>query len=171
MQIALIQQTASPDTAANLYRALAAIESVAARGAELVAFAELAFEPFYPRERACGTVANLAEPIPGPTTNALAEAARRHGGVIVSNLYKRDGEHCYGVKSCHSSLLLFQRFSSFDQVSDSVAFSVSFDKEFSTNDTVLIDQKRARVWNAFGLAFGFLVEQIVGGDDFAVRIR
>ena len=95
MQIALIQQTVSPDTAANLSRALAAIESAAARGAELLAFAELAFEPFYPRERACGTVANLAEPIPGPTTNALAEAARRHGVVIVANLYERDGEHCY----------------------------------------------------------------------------
>jgi beta-ureidopropionase len=95
MQIALIQQTASLDKALNLSRALAAIESAAARGAELVAFAELAFEPFYPRERACGTVANLAEPIPGPTTNTLAEAARRHGVVIVANLYERDGEHCY----------------------------------------------------------------------------
>ena len=76
MQIALIQQTASPDTAANLSRALAAIESAAARGAELVAFAELAFEPFYPREHACRTVANLAEPIPGPTTNAVADLVK-----------------------------------------------------------------------------------------------
>lgn len=95
MQIALIQQMASLDKEANLSRALDAIARASARGAELVAFAELAFEPFYPRERACGTVANMAESIPGPTTDALAEAARQHGVVIVANLYERDGEHCY----------------------------------------------------------------------------
>lgn len=95
MRIALVQQAAGPDHAANLSRALVAIEAAAARGAELIAFAELAFEPFYPREPARGDPAHLAEPVPGPTTDALAEAAKRLGVVIVANLFERAGDGCY----------------------------------------------------------------------------
>ncbi len=95
MRIALVQQAVGPDKAANLSRALAGIETAAARGAELVAFAELAFEPFYPREPARGDPAHLAEPVPGPTTDALAETAKRLGVVIVANLFERAGDCCY----------------------------------------------------------------------------
>ena len=59
--------------------------------AELVAFAELAFEPFYPQCRAAAGFEQLAEPIPGPTTEAFATATRRLGVVVVLNLFERDG--------------------------------------------------------------------------------
>lgn len=95
MRVALVQQAAGPDKAVNLARGLAAIEAAAAGGADLVAFAELAFEPFYPRTPAAGPVAHLAEPVPGPTTDALCAAARRHGVVIVANLFERAGDRCY----------------------------------------------------------------------------
>jgi len=95
MRIALIQQRATPDKAENLARGLAALETAAARGAQLACFAELAFEPFYPSCRPTGDVSRLAEPIPGPTTDALAAAARRHGIVVIANLYERDGDCCY----------------------------------------------------------------------------
>jgi N-carbamoylputrescine amidase len=61
----------------------------------LIGFAELAFERFHPRRRAQGDVAALAEPIPGPTTEALAEAAKRLGVVIVANLFERDGNRTF----------------------------------------------------------------------------
>lgn len=95
MRVALVQQAAGPDKAANLACGLAAVEAAAAGGADLVAFAELAFEPFYPRTPAAGPVAHLAEPVPGPTTDALCATARRHGIVIVANLFERAGERCY----------------------------------------------------------------------------
>jgi beta-ureidopropionase len=95
MRIALIQQHATPDKAANLARGLAALETAAARGAHLACFAELAFEPFHPCRPATGDVARLAEPIPGPTTDALAAAARRLNLVVVANLYERAGDRCY----------------------------------------------------------------------------
>jgi beta-ureidopropionase len=95
MRIALIQQSAGPDKEANLSRALLAIETAATGGAELVGFAELAFEPFYPRQVAEGDVSRLAEPIPGPTTDSLSAAARRYGVVVVANLFERDGSLCY----------------------------------------------------------------------------
>lgn len=93
MRVALVQQAAGPDKAANLARGLAAIDRAA--GADLVAFAELAFEPFYPRCRAAGDVSRLAEPVPGPTADALCAAARRRGVVVVANLFERAEGRCY----------------------------------------------------------------------------
>ena len=95
MKIALIQQHATADKAANLQRGLAALEQAAREGAELAAFAELAFEPFYPQRVASGDVRLLAEEVPGPATNAIAAAARRLGLVIVFNLFERAGDTTY----------------------------------------------------------------------------
>ena len=71
------------------------MEEAAAAGAALVAFPELGFEPFWPQRPARGDVRRLAEPVPGPTTDAFAEAAKRLGVVVIPNLYERDGERCY----------------------------------------------------------------------------
>jgi predicted amidohydrolase len=95
MKIALVQQHASPDKAANLARGLDHFEEAVRNGAQLVCFAELAFEPFYPQRRAAGDVASLAETIPGPITNAFAERAQRHGVVTVLNLFERDGSRTF----------------------------------------------------------------------------
>lgn len=95
VRVALVQQRAGPDRRANLARGLAALDAAAAGGARLVAFAELAFEPFYPRCRAAAGYADLAEPIPGPTTEALAAGAKRLGVVVVANLFERDGDRCF----------------------------------------------------------------------------
>ena len=48
MRIALVQQAASTDAADNIRRGLEAVERAAADGADLVAFAELAFTRFFP---------------------------------------------------------------------------------------------------------------------------
>ena len=37
----------------------------------------------------------LAEPVPGPTTDAFGALARRLGVVVVLNLFERDGDRCY----------------------------------------------------------------------------
>lgn len=91
MKIALVQQHASPDRSQNIARGLAAVDAAAAQGANLVVFAELAFERFYPQQVAAGDPVQLAEPVPGPMTEAFVERARRHGIVIVLNLYEREG--------------------------------------------------------------------------------
>ena len=89
MRIALIQQHAGPDVAANRERGLAAARAAAAGGADLVAFAELAFTPFYPQVAAGPGAPDLAEPIPGPTTEAFQALAKELGVVIVLNLFER----------------------------------------------------------------------------------
>src|SRR5262249_23073889 len=96
MRLALVQQLASPDKADNVARGLRALDRAAAEGARLVCFAELAFEPFYRRRPAAGLeIGQLAEPVPGPTTLAFSEAARKLGIVVVLNLFERAGECCY----------------------------------------------------------------------------
>ena len=95
MRIALIQQRATPDKVANVARGLAAVDEAARAGAELVTFAELAFERFHPQRPSDGNSQILAENIPGPTTDAFARKARELGVVIVLNLYERDGERAY----------------------------------------------------------------------------
>jgi predicted amidohydrolase len=95
MKIALIQQHATSDKADNIRRGLAAVDAAAAGGANLVVFAELAFERFYPQNPADADPLRLAESVPGPVTDAFAERARQHGLVIVLNLYERDGRHAY----------------------------------------------------------------------------
>ncbi len=95
MRIALIQQRAGEDKRRNLERGLAAMERAAGDGAELVAFAELAFEPFWPQRPAAGDVRQLAEPVPGPTTEAFQARAAELGVVTILNLYELDGERCY----------------------------------------------------------------------------
>ena len=96
MRIALAQLTTLPSREANLARALAMIDAAAARGAQLVVFAEIVLDLFFPADKcpgACpGPAIERAETVPGPTTELLAQKAREHGLVIVFNLYEKD-EH------------------------------------------------------------------------------
>jgi len=95
MRIALVQQSASADHAANLAKGMDAVRRAAKQGAQIIGFAELAFERFYPQKSTSGNPLSLAEPIPGPVTEAFSELARELGVVLVLNLYERDGDRAY----------------------------------------------------------------------------
>jgi beta-ureidopropionase len=95
MRVALIQQHACHDRQDNLRRGLAALDEAAAAGAQLVCYAELAFEPFYPQRPAQPHFADLAEAVPGPTTDAFTRRTRELGVVVILNLFERDGDRCY----------------------------------------------------------------------------
>ena len=100
MNIALIQQPAGADVAENLSRGLQAARQAAQGGAQVICFAELAFEPFYPQvpaaqQNGVSDVRELAETIPGPMTEAFQALAAECGVVVILNLYERDGENAY----------------------------------------------------------------------------
>ncbi len=95
MRIALIQQFAHHNKNENIRKGLEAMSQAAAEGAEVVVFAELAFERFYPQRPAEGSVADLAQPIPGPITDLFSERARELGVVVVLNLFEGDGDQCF----------------------------------------------------------------------------
>ncbi|HXH61498.1 MAG TPA: nitrilase-related carbon-nitrogen hydrolase [Fimbriimonadaceae bacterium] len=95
MRIALVQQHATHDKAENVARGLRAAAYAASEGAQVVAFAELAFERFHPQEPASGDLSRLAETVPGPTVERFQEFARENGVVFVLNLYEQDGDKYY----------------------------------------------------------------------------
>lgn len=95
MKIALIQQHATKDYHDNLRRGVEAFHKAAEAGAELVAFAELAFLRFLPQVKATPETIAKAEPIPGPTTEEFSALAKKYGIVTVLNLFERDGDRTY----------------------------------------------------------------------------
>ena len=95
MRLALVQQPATDDLAGNLRRGLDAFERAADAGADLVAYAELAFTPFYPQRHATPATLAKAEPIPGPTVEAFQERCAARGVVAVLNLFERDGDQTF----------------------------------------------------------------------------
>lgn len=95
MKLALVQQECSPDRRANRMKGLDAVRKAADGGAEIVCFAELAFDPFYPQRPATDERLRAAEPIPGPTTDMFAELAAELGLVVILNLFERDGHNTY----------------------------------------------------------------------------
>ena len=94
-RIALVQQRATSDLDANRRRGIEAVATAAGNGANIVCFAELAFDPFYPQEPATEEELRAAEPVPGPTTEAFAEKAKELGVALVLNLFERDGDRTF----------------------------------------------------------------------------
>ena len=82
------------DPAANVARALAGIEEAAAQRADLVCLQEL-FRTPYPCQSENTARFDLAEPIPGPTTEALGKVAAARGVGVVASLFERRTEGLY----------------------------------------------------------------------------
>jgi N-carbamoylputrescine amidase len=97
IKISLIQQHATPDKENNLRRGMQAFEEVARQGAKLIAFAELGLTHFYPQHPSKSKAENLqlAETIPGQTTEIFAELARKWKIVVVLNLFEKAGDKTY----------------------------------------------------------------------------
>lgn len=95
MKIALIQQHATKDYEDNLKRGIEAFGQAARKGAELIAFSELAFLWFLPQIPATPASLTKGELIPGPTTERFSSLAKEYGVVAVLNLFEKEGERTY----------------------------------------------------------------------------
>ena len=88
LKIAAIQQKCSNDKAASLATSEKLVREAATGGAQLVVLQELHATLYF-----CQTedtaVFELAEPIPGPTSNRLSELARELGIVLVGSIFER----------------------------------------------------------------------------------
>ena len=94
VKIALVQMRCTDSKQANVARALDRIAAAAEQGAELVCLQEL-FHGLYPCQSEAHARFAEAEPIPGPTSDALADAAARHGIVVVGSLFERRAPGVY----------------------------------------------------------------------------
>ncbi|MBR4296620.1 MAG: carbon-nitrogen hydrolase [Bacteroidaceae bacterium] len=103
MKVGIIQQTCTADIQANKEKLAANIVDVAAQGAELVVLQELHNSLYF-----CQTentqLCDLAEPIPGPSTEFYGALAARLGIVLVTSLFERRAPGLY-----HNTAVVFER--------------------------------------------------------------
>ena len=88
MKLGIIQQHNTSDAVDNRQRLKEKIQQLAAQGAQLVVLQELHNTLYFCQEENVAGF-NLAEPIPGPSTEFFSQLAREHGVVIVTSLFER----------------------------------------------------------------------------------
>ncbi len=81
--LGLVQMRCDAEPEKNLRRALKRVARAARKGAQIVALPELFLGPYFCQRKDDASAFERAEPVPGPTTAALAEAAKQHGIVLV----------------------------------------------------------------------------------------
>jgi len=86
--VALVQMKCEPQPGPNLDKAEAAIAEAAKRGAQIVCLPELFTGPYFCQTEDAATF-DLAEQIPGPSSDRLGKAAKHHGVVVVGSLFER----------------------------------------------------------------------------------
>ncbi len=93
-RVGLVQMSATPDPDKNLQRAIDRLYQASAKGAQIVCLPEL-FRTQYFCQREDAALFDLAEPIPGPTTTRLAEAAKQLRIVVVGSLFEKRAAGVY----------------------------------------------------------------------------
>ena len=94
IRIALVQQATSEDAVANVKRAEEAIRMAAARGAKLVCLQELFRTRYFPQAERSDRF-DLAEPVPGPTSERMSALAAELRVVLVVPLFERRAAGIY----------------------------------------------------------------------------
>ncbi|HET7626645.1 MAG TPA: carbon-nitrogen hydrolase [Verrucomicrobiae bacterium] len=92
--VGLIQTACSPDPSANLKKTLAAAERAAKKGAQIICTQEL-FRSQYFCQSEDHKFFKLAEPIPGPSTEAFQKIAKKHRAVIIASLFEKRAAGVY----------------------------------------------------------------------------
>jgi N-carbamoylputrescine amidase len=92
--IGLIQMSCGPSPADNLQKAIARIEEAAKAGAQVICLPEL-FRSQYFCQREDAASFDLAESIPGPTTDAMERAARENHVTVIAPVFERRAPGVY----------------------------------------------------------------------------
>jgi N-carbamoylputrescine amidase len=92
--LALLQMSASKEPEANLSKAMTRIREAAKQGAQIVCLQEL-FRSRYFCQSEDQRCFNLAEPIPGPSTETLGALGRELQVVIVASLFEKRSAGIY----------------------------------------------------------------------------
>ena len=103
MKIGYLQQHNTADTQDNIARLAKGIENLAQRGAELIVLQELHNSLYFCQVEEVDNF-DLAEPIPGPSTDVFGQLAKRLQVVIVTSLFERRAPGLY-----HNTAVVIER--------------------------------------------------------------
>ena len=94
IKAAFVQHTCSQDRTANLKASVDGIQQAASQGANLIVLQELHTGLYFCQQEHTQYF-DWAEPIPGPTTTALAEICRKLKVVVVASLFEKRAAGLY----------------------------------------------------------------------------
>ena len=103
LNIGLIQQHNTADIADNIKRLTEGCRELASKGAQLIVLQELHNSLYFCKEENVDTF-DLAEPIPGPSTELFGQLARELNVVIVTSLFERRAAGLY-----HNTAVVIER--------------------------------------------------------------
>ena len=86
--VGLVQMSVTPNLDDNLNKAVARVEDAARQGAQVICLPEL-FRSQYFCQKEDAELFDLAEPVPGPSTEALSRVAREHHVTVVAPIFER----------------------------------------------------------------------------------
>jgi N-carbamoylputrescine amidase len=92
--IGLVQMACSTDTEENLRNAIRGVREAASKGAGIVCLPELFRSQYFCREENA-ELFDLAEPIPGPSTEALSTVARELKVAIIASIFEKRAQGLY----------------------------------------------------------------------------
>ena len=93
-RVGLVQMAMSREPGENLEKALARVREAARAGAEVVCLPEL-YRSLYFCQNEDPALFDLAEPVPGPSTEALGRAAKEAGVAVVVPIFERRAAGLY----------------------------------------------------------------------------
>ena len=94
IKVGFLQQHNTSSLQNNMVRLAEGIANLAERGAQLIVLQELHNSLYFCQVESVDNF-NLAEPIPGPSTNFYGELARQYGVVIVTSLFEKRAPGLY----------------------------------------------------------------------------
>jgi N-carbamoylputrescine amidase len=92
--VGIVQDSASPDTAATLEASVARVREAANRGAQIICLKELFNAPYFCKAQQSERF-DLAESIPGPTTDRMQALAKELAVVLIVPLFERQAAGVY----------------------------------------------------------------------------
>jgi N-carbamoylputrescine amidase len=92
--VGIIQDDAANDTAKNVEAAVGRVREAAARGAQIICLKELFNAPYFCKSQQCERF-DLAEPIPGPTTDIMQSLAKELGVVLIVPIFEKQARGVY----------------------------------------------------------------------------
>ncbi len=93
-RVGLVQMAMSREPGENLEKAVARLREAARAGAEVVCLPELYRSPYFCQSED-PALFDLAEPVPGPSTEALGRAAKEAGVAVVVPIFERRAAGLY----------------------------------------------------------------------------
>jgi len=152
--VGLIQDAASEDSAATIEATIGRVREAAARGAQIVCLKELFNATYFCKAQKCERF-DLAEPIPGPTTDRMQALAKELEIVLIVPIFERQASGVYrnsaAIIDADGSLLGVYRKM---HIPDDPLFN---EKYYFTPGDASVDDRIDRIGGVANQASGFRV--------------